>query len=285
MRNYESEATWRWAGFEHRPGDIVISTRSKCGTTWLQMICALLVLGDPDFPAPLAELSPWLDWDIEPIEAVRDRLARQEHRRFIKTHAPLDGIPLRSDVTYLVGGRHPLDVAESLYAHLHNMDRDRVEDLTGRRGAAPGMPFAEWFQTWMHPARGPQHELDTLPGLVHHITNAHTLPGDLDVMLVHYDDLTRDLESEMRRIADRLAITVAEEAWPALAMAAQFGTMRSAAASRAPDHLGVLKDPEAFFRSGSTDRCRATLSEIDRQSCKDVLRDLAADDVATWLWR
>jgi hypothetical protein len=34
----------RWDGFELRPGDIIISTPPKCGTTWTQMICALLVL-------------------------------------------------------------------------------------------------------------------------------------------------------------------------------------------------------------------------------------------------
>ena len=33
----------RWLAFEPRPGDIVISTRSKHGTSWMQMICALLI--------------------------------------------------------------------------------------------------------------------------------------------------------------------------------------------------------------------------------------------------
>ena len=63
MRHYR---TWladsrRWDGFEFRAGDIVISTPSKCGTTWMQMICALLVFRDPELPRPLTELSPWLD--------------------------------------------------------------------------------------------------------------------------------------------------------------------------------------------------------------------------------
>ena len=48
------EDSARWLEFEFRAGDIVISTRSKSGTTWMQMICALLVFQTPDLPAPLA---------------------------------------------------------------------------------------------------------------------------------------------------------------------------------------------------------------------------------------
>jgi hypothetical protein len=52
VRQYVSEANPRREGFEHRDDDIVVSTRSKCGTTWAQMICALLVIGTPRLPAP-----------------------------------------------------------------------------------------------------------------------------------------------------------------------------------------------------------------------------------------
>jgi hypothetical protein len=51
MRHYLSENAERWIGFDHRPGDIVISTRSKCETTWMQMICCLLVHQRTDLPA------------------------------------------------------------------------------------------------------------------------------------------------------------------------------------------------------------------------------------------
>ena len=58
MRDYRSsdDDNNRWVGFPFREGDIVISTRSKSGTTWMQMICALLVIGTPDLPAPLTTL-------------------------------------------------------------------------------------------------------------------------------------------------------------------------------------------------------------------------------------
>jgi len=53
----EDDDSTRWAEFVFRDGDIVISTRSKSGTTWIQMICALVVFQTPDLPAPLSELS------------------------------------------------------------------------------------------------------------------------------------------------------------------------------------------------------------------------------------
>src|SRR5690349_4032189 len=109
------EDSARWLGFPPRPGDIVISTRSKSGTTWMQMICALLIFQTPDLPAPLAELSPWLDWLTSPADEVYAELAAQPHRRFIKTHTPLDGVPLHEQCTYVVVARHPLDMAVSLH--------------------------------------------------------------------------------------------------------------------------------------------------------------------------
>jgi aryl sulfotransferase len=78
------------------------------------MICALLILQTPELPAPLSQLSPWLDHLIEPREQVYARLAGQQHRRFIKTHTPLDGIPLDPRATYIVTARHPLDMAVSM---------------------------------------------------------------------------------------------------------------------------------------------------------------------------
>lgn len=285
MRRYGSEANERWVGFKHRPGDIVISTRSKCGTTWLQMICALLVFQDPDLPAPLAELSPWLDWEVEPLDVVRDRLDRQTHRRFIKTHTPLDGLPLQPEVTYLVAGRHPLDVAESLYAHGHNIDRDRFEALTGRRTSDPEGTFIEWVQAWMRPDVDPEASLDTLPGLVRHLADAWDRRGSIDVELVHYDDLKADLAGQMRLLADALGISVAPERWPALVAAASFASMRERAELLVPDHLGVIERPADFFRAASTERAASSLPAVVADGCTALVRELAPPEVATWLLR
>ena len=83
----------RWDGFALRPGDIIISTPPKCGTTWMQMICALLIFRTPAFDRPLDLISPWLEMLTRPRADVVADLEAQSHRRFIKSHTPLDGLP------------------------------------------------------------------------------------------------------------------------------------------------------------------------------------------------
>jgi hypothetical protein len=60
-------------------------------------------------------------------------LAAQTHRRFIKTHTPLDGIPNDPTVTYICVGRDPRDVALSMDHHIDNMDVGAfLEPASGR---------------------------------------------------------------------------------------------------------------------------------------------------------
>ncbi|HKY13447.1 MAG TPA: sulfotransferase domain-containing protein [Microthrixaceae bacterium] len=286
MRSYGSEYDERWRGFEHRAGDIVISTRSKCGTTWMQMICALLVFQTPDLPAPLTEISPWLDWDVEPLDTVTERLAAQLHRRIIKTHTPLDGIPLHSEVTYVVVGRNPLDVAVSLYHHSANLNRARMAELAGKPATEPPTrSMADWLQHWISTDAPPEVELETLRGLVHHIRDASARMGDLDVVLVHYQDLTDDTDREMRSLAARLDIAVDDSAWPELVAAATFDSMKRRARWHAPDQLGVLRDPDAFFRSGGVGEGSSMLTDDELRAYEQRVGELAERDLARWLDR
>ena len=74
----------RWDGFELRPGDIIISTPPKCGTTRTQMLCALLIFDGPVFPDTLDQLSPWVDNQTRSVQEVRECYAAQAHRRFLE---------------------------------------------------------------------------------------------------------------------------------------------------------------------------------------------------------
>ncbi len=260
----DDEDSARWLGFAHRPGDIVISTRSKHGTTWMQMICALLIFQTAELPAPLTRLSPWMDWLVNPLDQVLAELAAQRHRRFIKTHTPLDGLPLDPQVTYVVMARHPLDAAVSLYHQGDNLDRERLSRLTGGAWpdpqAKPRPPLADWLNAWIERDAEPRAELDSLPGVLRHLADAWARRGAGNVVLVHYDDLADDREQTMRELATRLGITVPEHRWPALVASAGFAAMRDRAEDLAPDSCGIFRDRSAFFRRGRSGGAREVLT-------------------------
>jgi aryl sulfotransferase len=282
------EDSARWAGFEFREGDIVISTRSKSGTTWMQMICALLVFQTPDLPAPLGELSPWLDWLVTPREEVLARLAAQEHRRFIKTHTPLDGIPLDPRATYIVVARHPLDMAVSLYYQGENIDRARVRQLTGQPGTAPAPaprpPLRDWLLGWIDSDADPRAELDSLPGVMWHLSDAWSRRAEPNLVIVHYADLLAGLETQMRQLARLLEMTIPAASWPALVQAATFEQMR-ANAGQLLGQGGVLTSTAAFFRRGTSGAGADQLTSAELTHYRARAAELAPPDLLTWLDR
>jgi hypothetical protein len=281
------EDSGRWDGFAFREGDVVISTRSKSGTTWLQMICALLVFRTADLPAPLALLSPWLDWLGTPKDRVHAELAAQGHRRFVKTHTPLDGIPLDPRATYVVVARHPLDMAVSLYHQGDNLDRERISELTGQPAPSgrPRQPLEAWLPRWVDWDGPPREQLDSLPGVLWHLSDAWDRRAEPNVVLVHYDDLAADLEGEMRRLAAVLGIEIPDGTWRVLVEAARFDAMRARADTLVPDPAGVLKDRQQFFRAGVSGAGRAVLSGAQLARYRERTAQLAPPDLLAWLHR
>ena len=282
------EDSARWLGFPFRDGDIVISARSKSGTNWMQMIFGLLVFQTPTLPDSLGSLSPWLDWIVSPRQEVFARLEEQTHRRFIKTHTPLDGVPLDPRATYIVVARHPLDTAVSLYHHSHNIDRARVHQLTGQPMSeldrSPRSPLREWLLAWIEWTGSPREELDSLPGITWHLGDAWSRRAQPNVVLFHYDDLLADLGGEMHRLAGILGVGVAPERWPELVRAAGFDGMR-ANADELIDPFDVLKDKTGFFRRGASGSGRDVLSDDEVMRYHDRAATLAPADLLRWLHR
>jgi aryl sulfotransferase len=287
-RSHDEDSA-RWNGFPFRHSDIVISTRSKSGTTWVQMICALLVFQDPTLPAALPELSPWLDWLLVPHAEVLERLERQQHRRFIKTHTPLDGIPLDPRATYIVVARHPLDMAISLFHHSENIDRRRMAELLGVTApvgaSSPIASIHDALITWIERDIAPADALDSLPGVMWHLGDAWRRRHEPNIVLLHYADLVAGLGGEMRQLARRLGISVPEERWPALVEAAGFAQMRARADQLAPDPVGVLKDRNAFFRQGGSGAGRKLLTDVELARYEQRANALAPAELLAWLHR
>ncbi len=278
-RRYTSveEDSDRWTRLPFRAGDIVVSTRSKSGTTWMQQICLSLVHGSPDLPAPLAELSPWVDWLIEPEESLFARLAEQPGRRVLKTHTPLDGVVLDPRASYVVVVRDPLDLAVSLYHQGDNLDRGRFAELSGRPvwTPPPRPELPVWLVEWAREETDPVRSMDSLQGVVRHAADAWARRDAGNVHLVRYEDLSVDLEAQMRRLAVRLAIEVPAGRWPALVEGAGIAAMRAEADRRVPDGRGVLRDPQAFFRRGRPGAGRELLPPSELPAYERRVRELA----------
>jgi hypothetical protein len=282
----------RWDGFEFRPGDIVISTPPKCGTTWTQMLCALLVFDGPDFPAPMDEMSPWLDMCNRTLADVRSSLAAQTHRRFIKTHTPLDGLPLRPDVTYLVVGRDPRDVAVSYEHHAENMDMDHF--LALRAAAVGNDDLADLPPRQPLPddpvERFRQFVNDETPGgrpslfsVLHHLDTGWQRRRDRNVALFHYADYKTDLVGELLRLADVLGIPCSPERARALVPEASLARMRDRASELAPSASQQnWKDVRQFFRSGGTGEWRQRLTDADLAAYDARVAALVPADLAGW---
>src|SRR5207247_10462133 len=122
----------------------------------------------------------------------------QRNRRVMKTHTPLDGVPIEPDVTYIVVARHPLDAAVSLYHQGDNIDREVLHRLVGRPepkappARRPSLP--EWVAEWIADDPAPTESLDSLPGVMWHLADAWSRRSKPNVLLVHYRDLEQDLE-------------------------------------------------------------------------------------------
>jgi aryl sulfotransferase len=302
VRRYRSSLadSGRWDGFEFRPGDIVISAPAKCGTTWMQMICALLIFCDASLPSPLTELSPWLEIQTDSIANVLAALAAQRHRRFIKSHTPLDGLPFDDRVTYICVGRDPRDAAISSGNHLDNMNRQVLiearkaavgcedpsflnPDRTGSHAEDPVARFWRWVEVDAPPREG-------LELLLHHLSTFWNRRQTANVVLVHYADLQADLEGQMRRLARLLGIAIGEDAWPVLVAEATFERMRGRAGDLAPQVTidGLWHDPSRFFNRGTSGQWKTWLGPEDLGRYEARVRQLATPDLAAWAhdgWR
>ncbi len=147
----------RWAHYVPRPGDIVIATAPKCGTTWTQQIVSLLVFRS-NAPKEIQHTSPWIDFRIPPVDQIMSGIEAQTHRRFIKSHLPFDAMPIYDDVRYIHVARDGRDAFMSWHNHSSNYSELSVtvqsaagmaDETIARPLPRPAESPHEYFQTWM----------------------------------------------------------------------------------------------------------------------------------------
>ena len=270
--------TTRWENFRHRSDDIFICTPLKCGTTWTQAICAMLVFGEVDHGIHPSLSSPWIDAQFAPIEDYLERVDAQTHRRYFKTHSPLDGIPYYPECTYLMIVRDPRDVYCSNLNHRDNMSN---EDLALYLFTSGENAFMDWLTREQESGGWDKQSLHSLAHFLRTYWNYRDLPN---IHLFHYTDMKRDLKATIAAMAKALSVEIEEEALDAMTEAADFNHMKRNAEKYVPESgRGFWKQDGDFFASGNNEQWKDILSNEDLLAFDTRLAELLSPEQAQWL--
>ncbi|MBU2607560.1 MAG: sulfotransferase domain-containing protein [Alphaproteobacteria bacterium] len=272
-----------WNDFRFRDDDIIISTYAKAGTSWTQqMIAQMMFGGDPELA--VAEMSPWLDLRVPPKQVKLPEVEAQTHRRFIKTHLPVDALVFSPQAKYIYIGRDGRDVVWSLYNHHANANDlwyDALNNTPGRVGPPIDRPpedIGQYWRDWM--------DKDGFPfwSFWENIRSWWAIRDLPNVMMVHFTDLKRDLPGEMRKIAAFLDIEIDEARWDTIVEYCSFDWMKANATKSVPLG-GAFWDAgaEVFINKGINGRWKDTLTAEDSARYEALARSELGDACAHWL--
>lgn len=282
MHNHHFDSTI-WNDFKFRTDDIIIATYGKSGTTWMQQIVAqLLFQGDPNLS--VAEMSPWMDLRVPPKEVKLAAIESQTHRRFLKTHLPVDALVFSQQAKYIYIARDGRDVVWSLYNHHANANHlwyEALNEAPGRVGPAitpPPQDIRQYWNDWFH---GDGYPFWSFWENVRSWWAIRSLPN---VLLIHFENLKRDMPGEMEHIAKFLDIPIDAERWPSILEYCSFHWMKKHATQSVPLG-GAFWDAGAdvFIHKGVNGRWKDVLTDEQSREYEDKARQELGEQCARWL--
>lgn len=280
----------RWAHIDERPGDIIIATPYKCGTTWMQNIVLHLIFQDLEHRA-YNEYSPMVEFRPMAIDELVEMLEGQDHRRCLKSHLPLDGADYRSNSKYIVVGRDPRDVFMSMWNHYShytaqfyawvNYTPDRV---------GPPLPrcprdIREFWDMWISKGWF-EWENEGFPhwSNFHHVQSWWEYRDLPNILFVHYNDLLSDLSGEIGRIAKYLDITISPEMLAGITDLVTFANMKHAADQLSPNaESSFVGGAATFINKGTNGRWKDVLTQSDLKQYNDTATRELSPDCRQWL--
>jgi aryl sulfotransferase len=272
-----------WNDFKFRDDDIIISTYAKSGTTWMQQIIAQLLF-DGEAGLEVAEMSPWLDIRIPPKEVKLPVVEAQTHRRFLKTHLPVDALVFSEKAKYIYIGRDGRDVLWSMFNHHTNANDGWYDALNNTPGLVgppierPPESITQYFHDWLD---RDGHPFWPFWENVRSWWAIRNLPN---VCFVHFAKLKDDPASEIRRIAEFLNVDINEDHWQDILLHCSFDYMKENATKSVPLG-GAFWDggAQTFINKGTNGRWRDILTKDDIQKYERRVAEELDEDCARWL--
>jgi aryl sulfotransferase len=266
-----------WDRYTPRPGDVIVATAPKTGTTWTQRIVSLLIFQSAA-PVPVMSTHPWVDCRYQiPIDMMIPMLESQTHRRALKSHLPFDALPIYDDVKYIHTARSGLDACFSFHNHYLNFTPQaiagiqRIAEQDGDTGAvwspAPADP-REFFLSWIAAKGEGASRADAVvpdADAIFDLERSYwTERKRENLLMVHYNDLKADLSGEMKRIAAFLGIETPAALWPELVEAATFEKMKNDGAALLPGIENAVRGGhQTFINKGTNGQWRDVLTKDD----------------------
>lgn len=270
----------RWDMVNIRPDDVIVVTPPKCGTTWMQTIVALLLSGDPNVETELSVKMPWVDIRIREMEEVAERLEAMTYRRGMKSHTPMDGLPVDDHAQYICVFRHPLDAHFSYRNHVRNIPMSWFDHWYPEEDA-DGVTFRRFLDG------GPEgFDGDAMPlaHILRHYKAALALSDRPNVSLFHYADMKRDLAGVFAILARLLGTTRSGAVMERLIEAATFDNMKHNAERYAPSGgKGFFKSDSAFFNSGTSGKWRGKLTDAELAAYDAMMDAHLTPEDRNWL--
>ncbi|MEO2003567.1 MAG: sulfotransferase domain-containing protein [Candidatus Poribacteria bacterium] len=282
FHNHHFDST-TWDDFPFRDDDIIISTYAKAGTTWLQQIVAQLIFnGEEDLP--VAEMSPWVDLRLPPKEVKMPMIEAQEHRRFLKTHLPVDALVFSPKAKYIYIARDGRDVVWSMYNHHATANESwyaAINDTPGRVGPPIGPApdsVLQYFQDWL--------EKDGHPfwPFWENVRSWWAIRDLPNVLMLHFASLKEDMPREIRRVAEFLDIPIDESKWDDIVEHCTFAYMKRNADKSVP--LGGIfweGGAQTFIHRGTNGRWHGTLGAEDIDQYESRAEAELGEACADWL--
>ena len=282
IHNHHMDSTV-WNEFRFRPDDVIIATYAKSGTTWTQQIVGQLVFGGAAH-VPIHDLSPWVDLRVPPKAVKLAALEAQTNRRYVKTHLPVDALVFSPEAKYIYLGRDGRDVLWSLYNHhakanaLWYQVLNETPDRVGPAIERVDCFVVDYFQTWL--------ERDGYPfwSFWENIVSWWSVRDLPNVLLLHYDEMKRDMPGGIRRIASFLDIPIDEAAFPTIVEHCSFDYMKANADEAAPLGGALWEGGgKTFIHKGTNGRWREELPETLSRAYEERALAELGPDCAQWL--
>lgn len=239
--------------YRPRAEDVFVATQMKCGTTWMEhVVYEVAHRGNGTLAATgttLYSIAPWLEGRKSiPLEQA-GALGTERPTRIIKTHMPAHLCPEGADAKFIYVYRHPV----SCYASCVDFIATNASTMAPPPAAYEAWftsPDLMWWGTWPSHVRGWWERGQR----------------DANVLVVQFEEMTRNLPGVVRQVVDFLGVAPLTDAELARVVEkCGFAYMR--------DHQNlfemlppnVLQTNAALFIRGTADRHKDVPPETRRR--------------------